>query len=517
MVIYTISSLIFPSFVSLIIDRGVAVGNSKNIVVYSIAMLLVGIVMMLFQYLQRYGFFELAQKITIGIKKKLMKQLMKTNLEFWNEHKIGDMFTVLESDVSRLETVLSNVISEILVNAVVVVGITGYLIYIDYSIGIIVFVIALIFAALQHLVGKKVENEMYRLREVIGDLSSDTNEILNNINNIQASNYSNVILDKYSSQMNQVKDKSVRQFKSMSLTQIVGVAFNILGIFVVLLIGSYRVSTESMSIGILFSLTIYVQRVYGPVVGLANIYISIRNALPIISKIEKVMNTDKIIEGGNLKYNHQLKGDINFDHISFSYGKDKPNIINDLSLVIHSGEICGIIGENGSGKTTLLKLLAKSYNLGKGKIQIDDNNIDEYQLEYLRSQFGYMLQNTFLMSGKLRDILNPLKLEKEDCEILKMMELFELDINKFNHGLDTEIGENKINISGGEAQKISLIRLFLEDKPIYILDEPTAAIDVESEEMICSRLKQLLKGKTGIIITHREKILDICDNVIQLA
>lgn len=419
--------------------------------------------------------------------------------------------------MAQLETIFTTTISDILVNFFVVIGISGYLIYIDRVIGILVVFLAVTFSFVQRKIGKKIELSMYELREKVGDLSSYTNEILNNVISIQGSDFGKIVTGKYNKKNKEVIVSSIHQLKIISYTQIVGMVFNTLGIFIVLIVGAMRVRLGTMSIGLLFSLTIYVQRVYGPVVSLGDAYITIRNTIPIIDKVYAVLGTEELIKSGNKRKDNSAEGKIEFRDITFAYDKsERGGVFSNLNIIAKPGQNIGIVGENGSGKTTLLKLLMRVCEPDQGKILLDDIDIKEYELEYFHEQFAYMLQNPYLMSGKLRDILNPFGKNIADVQINQMIAYFELNMERFEQGLDTEIGENKLDISGGEAQKISLIRLFLEEKPVYILDEPTAAIDIESENLICDKLKNLLQGKTAFIITHREKILEICDDVYRL-
>ncbi len=517
MLIYTVTSLAFPCFISIIIDKGVALGNNRTIIIYSLLMLGVGGIMIAFQNLQRLEFYKFAQEIILKLKEKLMTVILSTNLSFWSRNKVGDIFTILENDVSQIETLLTTTVSDILVNTLVIIGISSYLLYTDKYIGVIVIILALVFSVFQRKIGEKVKADMYKLRNEVGILSSYTSEILNNVNNIQVSGYKKLVLENYNVKNKNVITYSINQIRTISFTQLVGASFNVLGIFVVLIIGAYRVNTGTMSIGLLFTLTIYVQRLYGPIVSLGSSYISIKNTMPIIDKIYSVLNTNNIIADGNIALDRNIRGALEFKNLDFSYEiNSNANVLRNINFKVEPGTVLGIIGENGSGKTTLLKLLMRVCTSQTGDILLDGQRINNYQLEYFHSQFAYLLQNPYMMSGNLRDILNPLHNDIKDIEINEMINYFELDISKFENGLDTEIGENKLNISGGEAQKISLIRLFLENKPFYILDEPTAAIDIESEELICKKLKELLSGKTAIIITHREKILEICDEIYRL-
>lgn len=142
--------------------------------------------------------------------------------------------------------------------------------------------------------------------------------------------------------------------------------------------------------------------------------------------------------------------------------------------------------------------------------------IGDYQTDYLHHQVGCLLQSEFILSGSLRDVLDT-KNRYSDHEIIETMKEFCLAIKDFPDGLDTMIKENSLNLSGGQVQKIALIRLFLQNKSIYLLDEPTSAMDIEAEKVICNVIRRKLEGKTALIITHREQILNICDRKIMLA
>ena len=161
----------------------------------------------------------------------------------------------------------------------------------------------------------------------------------------------------------------------------------------------------------------------------------------------------------------------------------------------------------------MFKLLLNLCTPDKGNIYINGKKVEEYDNDYLREKIAYVGQQGFMLSGSLRDILDPKGISNDE-ELEALMEDFLIDKNKLGTGLNTYIDENHKNISGGEFQKLALIRAFVEPKDIYLLDEPTSAVDPESERSICEKIKEKLAGKAALIITHRPEILKICDEVI---
>lgn len=207
---------------------------------------------------------------------------------------------------------------------------------------------------------------------------------------------------------------------------------------------------------------------------------------------------------------------IEISDLTYSFSSNL-TLYKNFNLEINKGEIVGIVGNNGVGKSTLIKIIMKMIPIDIGRIIVNGKygleNIDE---EYLYKNISVVPQSTVILSGKLRDILNPAKRDISDNKIIETLKKFTVDYSIFENDLNYEILEKGGNMSGGEAQKLSLVRMVLENKPWVLLDEPTSAMDVECEKIICSILKEYLKRRTAVIITHRPEILSICDKIIRL-
>lgn len=513
MIIYTVLSIIFPSFIGKIIDSGIET-QSEYLLISVMEMLLVGIFMVIFQYLQNIGFYKLGQIIIVKIKDCVYKKIFSVNLHFHQEHKKGDLFTIIQSDISAIEQLITSTISSLLVNIFMTIGILFYIFNQDILIGIITLGLTLSLMIVQKKVGKIIEDNMGKLRYKIGDFSAFIMETLSNIINIQLTGREQFVQEKFSSNNKNVSKQSINQMKLISYSGIIGLVFNVVGMTVVLGIGALRVNSGKISIGVLFNLLIYIQRVYGPILIVCNSYVSIKNIKPNIKKIIEVLENEETIIQGNYFLKGDVNGDIEFKNVSFAYGAKK--IFNNLNIHIKPHDIVAIVGKNGSGKSTLTYMLGKICKPQSGSILLDGIHIDEYNVTYLRSQVGFMPQNSLILSGTLRECLVPPNKIISDNELCDYMKMFDIKVNKFTEGLNTKLNENHQNLSGGEAQKLALIRLLLEEKPIYILDEPTSALDLEAENEICSIIQKFFSGHTVIIITHRKRIREICTKTIEL-
>lgn len=514
LIIYTVATLLLPTFVSKIIDKGITQKNLRLATLYSIGMLATGVIVVIFQYLQQTSFYKLGQELTIVIKQRIYDNVLRTNMKYWEKNSIGDTLIILGEDVSILENLLTTTVSNSIVNIIVITGISIFIIVMDWKCGVLILTMAILFAIIQKRIGGKIENIVVKMRKSIGEMANFTSETLQNANELQASGYEKLMSYKYRCLNKEVMDSTMKQVKAVTGAQSVGTLFNVLGLLVVIVFGTYQTITNNMTVGTLFVLTVYVQRLYGPIVSLGNSYIEIKNSLPKINKVIDILETPDIIKTGNYIPETDIQGKIKFNNVCFSY--NEKDILKNFNLSVQPGEILGVVGKNGIGKSTLFKLILNLCTPNDGEILLDDMEIVEYENEFIREKIGYVGQEGFVISGRLIDILDPQK-NSTETKILELMRELQLDITRFDQGLDTYIDENHRNLSGGEYQKIALIRSFIEDRDIYLLDEPTAAIDEKSEKEICKIIKEKLKGKTAIIITHRPKILEICDRVIDFA
>lgn len=511
MLLYTIFSLAFPGFISIIVDKGVKENDVPVILVQCALMFLCGALMIIFQYLQQISFYKLAQDIIYGIKQNVFEKLLTRNLMFWSNYKVGDIITILENDINKIETLLTSTISSLAINLLVAIGIGVLLTAINPIIGVTILIMSLIFAYLQRNSGQKVQDGMTGLREEMGGLSGVINEVLNNLPAIQMTGLSDFEKERFTKRNQSVVSSFILQMKKMTKAQLIGVSFNVFGIFWVLVVGAFEVARGTLSVGVLFSMTIYVQRLYGPIVALGNAYITIKNTKPMIDKVQGLIeNEDEILGGDGFQ---KISGRIVFDNVSFKY-HDKW-VFKDFSLDIKEKDKVGIVGENGSGKTTLIRLFAKLCIPQKGCIFLDDTKIDDIGYAAFQNYVGIVPQKCFLPNGRMREIMD-IHNDKEEKRLYELMQSLGLPVTKFKDGLNSEISENMQNLSGGEIQKLCIIRSILQNKQIYIFDEPTAAMDLQSEKEFCRIIRQYLIDKTVLIVTHRQEVLEVCDKVITL-
>jgi subfamily B ATP-binding cassette protein MsbA len=258
-------------------------------------------------------------------------------------------------------------------------------------------------------------------------------------------------------------------------------------------------------VGALTVILSYLNKFFSPVKDLAKMTNAVAQAVVAMERIQQLLEIDEIIaQKPNAIAPDKLKGEIVFEQISFGYNHDA-TILKDISMRINSGERIGICGPTGCGKSTVASLIPRFYDPWTGRILIDGTDITDYDLEGLRKQVGFVLQDTLLFYGSIAENIAYGKPAATKDEIINAARLANAEefILKMPHGYDTLVGERGITLSGGQRQRIGIARAIIRDSPILILDEPTAALDTESERLVMEALEKLMEGRTVITITHR--------------
>ena len=287
---------------------------------------------------------------------------------------------------------------------------------------------------------------------------------------------------------------------------------------VVLWRGSALILAGVMTAGALTVFLSYLRKFFKPVQDLATMTNAIAQAAVGVDRIRAILDADTIIpERPDAREPQALAGEIEFDHVAFAYDADAP-VLTDVSFKVKAGQMVGVVGPTGCGKSTVVSLIPRFYDPTAGTVKIDGADIREYKYHALRDQIGYVLQEPGLFAGSVRDNIAYGKPGVTEEQILEAAKLANADefIAQMPHGYDTMIGERGETLSGGQRQRIGIARAIIRNNPILILDEPTAALDTESEKLVIEALERLMKGRTVLTIAHRLSTIRDADKIVVL-
>jgi subfamily B ATP-binding cassette protein MsbA len=243
---------------------------------------------------------------------------------------------------------------------------------------------------------------------------------------------------------------------------------------------------------------------------------SIAQAAVGVERVQSILAADEmILERPDAREPQGVKGEITFDKVAFSYKPDSP-VLKEISFTIQPGQLVGFVGATGGGKSTVASLIPRFYDATAGRVLVDGVDVRDYRLRSLRNQIGCVLQDTVLFAGTIAENIAYGRPGATREDIVAAAKLANADefIAKMSKGYDSEVGERGMTLSGGQRQRIGIARAIIRNSPILILDEPTAALDTESEKVVMEALERLMKGRTAIAIAHRLSTIRDADKIV---
>jgi ATP-binding cassette subfamily B protein len=294
-----------------------------------------------------------------------------------------------------------------------------------------------------------------------------------------------------------------------------------ISIIVVILVGGTKIIDGEMNLGEISAFIVYLGILIWPMIAFGWVINIIQQAEASMKRINNILNEPYEIEDTAITDLSvtELKGQIEFRNVSFKYGEHLPEILSDINLNINQGETIAIIGHTGSGKTSLINLIPRLYDVTKGDVLIDGINVKQIPLDILRRNIALVQQESFLFSDSVyNNISYGLKnIDKERVEHVSRIAHFDKDVESFPSGYGTMVGERGITFSGGQKQRASLARALAVDPKILILDDSFSAVDTNTEEEILRNLKEYMRNRTSIIISHRISTVKDADKIFVLA
>jgi len=322
---------------------------------------------------------------------------------------------------------------------------------------------------------------------------------------------------RYGKGLNSVVGVALRQakYRGAFISFIIFALFG--GIVAVMWYGASLVGSGDMSVGELVSFVLYTTFIGGSIAGLGDIYGQVQKAIGSSERVLEILEEEAEAAGGDVAMNFQ--GKIDFKNIKFHYPtRPEVEVLKDLTFHVNPGEKVALAGHSGAGKSTIIQLLLRFYEIQEGNILVDDKNIENWDLQALRSKVGIVPQEVLLFGGSIRENIayaKPDATEEEIIEAAKKANAWQF-INKFPEGMETLVGERGVKLSGGQRQRVAIARAILKDPSILILDEATSSLDAESESLVQEALDELMKGRTTIIIAHRLATIRKVDRIYVL-
>ena len=515
----TVVNLAAPKILSAmtgVVETGVSEGGLRRIGVFTVLLVVLYLLRILFRYLSNFLAHKAAWYLVGDLRTRTYDKLEHMHLGYFHDKQTGDLMSRIVNDTRDFELLYAHMIPETITNIVTFSGVLIVLLTINWKLALITCApIPLIFAS-GIIFSKKVRPYFRISQKKMGELNGKLQDNLSGIHEIQS-------FGREEYETERVNERNFEHIRAMLKALRISAVFHpsvefisSLGTILVVAFGGYLAFREGLSVADIVAFLLYLGLFYGPVSGLANLLENMQQSMAGAERVLDILDAPAeihdIIGAESLG---KIKGEIIFDHVSFSYGEDTP-VLKDVSFVCRPGQMLALVGPTGVGKTTLTQLISRFYEPSDGRILIDGHDIRCVTVESLRRNISPVLQDTFLFNGTISENIGYAvpDASMEDIEAAAKAANIHSDIMEMPDGYNTKVGERGIRLSGGQKQRIAIARAILRKSPIIILDEATASVDVETEQKIQSAIAGISGSCTIIVIAHRLSTIRNADQIL---
>ncbi len=487
--------------------------------VFWIALLVVFILVINFgvSFSQVYAMEVAGQKMMHDLRMKVFSHLQNLPVSFFDKNPVGRLVTRLTNDIQNVHEMFTSVLINLVKDVLLLIGIIFLLLHLNRELALVSFsVLPLIFVTTLFF-SRRARDAFREIRLKIAQMNSFFHENFSGIKIVQlfqrerenSRRFAKVNEGHYSANMRQI---SIYAF-FVPLVEILSSG----AIGLLLWYGGGEVIQGMITLGVLVAFLSYIRMFFQPIRDLSEKYNILQSAMASLERIFSLLDEDQKILRPLSPKRGEIKGNIEFQHVSFSYnGEDK--VLKDITFTVKEGEIVAIVGATGSGKTSLLHLFERFYEVEEGAILLDGIDIRERDLSHLRSQIGLVMQDTFLFAGDIEENIRLGDREKDEESMREVARFVNAEkfIQRLPSGYQTKVGEGGEALSAGERQLLAFARALSTNPKILVLDEATSHVDPETERFIQEGLARLLRGRTAIVIAHRLSTIQHADRIVVL-
>ena len=458
----------------------------------------------------------ISQRIVKNIRKGFFDKLQKLPTSYFDANLNGDIMSRLTNDIDNISTTISSSISTLMSSSISIIGSLIMMIVLSPILTIAGLITAPLVLILSKTIAKRTKIYFREQQVALGNLNAHIEESISGLEVIKAFNHEEKIKSTFED-LN--KDLRIKGYKAQIWTGYLMPLINVInnfGFALVALLGGILAVNNMITIGIIASFISYSKQFVRPLNDIANIFNTLQSALAGAERVFEVLDQKEEIEDKKeCKELANVRGNVEFKDVSFGYNEDNI-VLHDISFKVEEGKSLAIVGATGSGKTTIVNLLTRFYEITKGSITIDGVDIRDYSRDSLRSNFGIVLQDTYLFSGTIKENIMYGKEDATDLEIISAAKIANAHkfISRLPDGYDTVLSEGGSNLSAGQKQLLAIARAVLSNPSILILDEATSNVDTRTELRIQQAMLNLMKGRTSFIIAHRLSTIRDADNIM---
>jgi len=476
------------------------------------------IVQVVFEVLTSYLSSLFREKVINDFQLNFFEHLLKIELSFFNNYKSGYLLSRIESDISRIRTLLADNFIFFVKDCLIFITGLIFILSFHWKLALLSILVLPFFIISLKIFSKKMRGIAGDEQEKRANVTASIQESISAPLEIKAFQLEAREKDRLSKKQYERLTVTVKSYLIFTLSRSITALIGAIGPLIVLWYGGHELINKNLTLGTLSAFNSFLAYIFGPSRRFMALNEQVQRAFASLDRIFEIFSIPDEFESQNKKKNlKNIKGKVEFRGIHFSYN-DTNEILKEINFVVKPGETVAIVGANGEGKSSLINLIPRFYKHQRGTILIDDVNIEEINLESLRKLISIVPQEVFLFSGTLNENIRCGNEKADEDDIVKLAQLSGIDNseNKLQNGLNTIVGERGSMISGGQKQRVAFARALLKDARILILDEATSEIDSISDKLMLNAINKFGNKKTVFIIAHRHSIIKDVDKILFL-
>lgn len=521
-------TLVIPLIVRYITNNVITMESGEALdIIFILAAVMVALIL-----LQTYSNFFIAYyghmmgaKMEYDMRNEIFEHYQRLSFSFYDNQKVGQLMSRITNDLFDISELLHHGPEDIVISIIKFVGSFIILCMINLKLALVACAIIPVMFVYAFILNKKMKRAFKRNRVKIADINARIEDNLSGIRVVKSFANEDIELDKFKEGNDEFLRSKRNSYQYMGVYHSGLGAFMTLITVIVIVAGSVFITKDMIEVADLITFLLYINNFTEPVNKLINFTEQFQNGMTGYERFLEMINIKPDIDDTNAtKEPEILKGNIEFDNVSFRYEEELENVLCNVNLRVKEGEYIALVGSSGAGKTTLCNLIPRFYDATEGIIKIDGIDIKDIKLKNLRRNIGIVQQDVYLFTGSVKENIrygHPGATDEEIIEAAKNANAHEF-IMSLPDGYDTYIGQRGVKLSGGQKQRLSIARVFLKNPGILIFDEATSALDNESEKVVQDSLEKLTKGRTTFVIAHRlstirnaKRILVLTENGIE--
>lgn len=513
-----------PYLIQLTLDKYVFFNDTTGLL--NMTLLMIGLLLLqtFVQYFQTLLTNVLGQSVIKDLRIDVFNHITKLRLKYFDKTPIGQLITRTVSDLETIADIFSQGLISIIGDSLQVITIIAVMLYADWRLTLIVLVPMPFLMVATYIFKEAIKSAFQDVRNQISNLNTFLQEHISGVSIIQYFAREEQEYNKFFHINAEHRDAHIRSNWYYSIFFPVVELIVALSLGLLVWYGSKSILTNQVSPGVVVSFIMYINMLFRPIRELADKFNTLQMGMVGADRIFNVLDTDeKTVNNGKVVL-PAMKGEIKFSNVWFSYKQtdEMPNddewILKNISFSLKSGETLALVGATGAGKSSTINILNRFYEISKGEVTIDGININDFELNYLRSQIATVLQDVFLFSDT---IAQNISLNNPDITLEQIIEAAK-DVGAHDFimrlpgGYQYDVQERGATLSVGQAQLVSFIRALVHQPKILVLDEATSSVDTETENLIQTAIEKMMRGRTAIVIAHRLSTIQKADKIIVL-